>query len=167
MTKKAPMEILQNGLLFLFLHSQFPSILPNSQIRMDLSQLRNKDILGTCLMQKTNTMVAYLKQQCLSNFNEDASDDWKQLLNQSQYTSAAYFMTYAKTEILSTQKRIIINAFITKQWSKEYDSEVKEATKKVSVLERDFWVGRWICFQCNRSINDQSFISHMDNLSGI
>ena len=129
-TKKAPMETLKNGTMFLFLQSQFPNISPNSQIRMDLSQFQNKDIFGTCLMQKTHSMIAFLKQQCLLKFFDDASEEWKQLLNQSQYTSAAYIMAYAENESLSTQNRIIINAFISKQRSKEYDQEVTEATKK-------------------------------------
>ena len=146
-TKKAPIEILKNGMLFLFLHSQFPSVAPNAQIKIDFAQLTGKDIFGTCLMQKTNAMVASLKQQCLVNFTEDSSNEWSLILSQSQFTSAAYFMSYAKNYLSSTQNRIVIEAFISKRRSKEYDSEVQKATKQESMLERNKCIRCWISIQ--------------------
>ena len=113
-TAQDPEIVLRNGLLFLFLTKHFPNVLPSKWYRIDFESLSNQDILGTCLMQRNEKLIAYLKHCCHENMIGNDISDWNKVLNSVSETSTNFF-AYAKTISLSTQKRIFINAYMAKR----------------------------------------------------
>ena len=124
-----PALVVKNSVLYLFLHSQFPQISENDQLRIDLAQLKNKDICGACFMPNNNQLIAFLKQQCINFFNDEKDnlpEQWTEILNKFNDTSAAHFIAYANVHSLSTRNRYIIHAFITKNCTAEYRNEIEK-----------------------------------------
>ena len=136
-TTQTPSDVVKTGVLYLLLHSQFPNVQVDNQIRIDLGQFDNADVIGTCFMSNNLKLVAYLKQQCFLFFNgsPELTKTWSQFLTHYNDTSAAQFIAFAQIQSLSVRNRITIHAFITKQSTTEYRKEVQAVNFQAWMLK--------------------------------
>ena len=152
-TNQSDDSVLKNGVLLLFLQKHFPNIEPNKNYRANLVALSQNDIFGTCLMPQNDKLVAYLKHCCYDNLRGIDIPEWDFVLDSVSTTSCASVYAYLKTIPLSNQKRLFLNAYITKQRTQEFDNEIFIAKTKER-LKVNKSISDWISFQSNRRSNN-------------
>ena len=150
-TNQSPTEVIKTSVLYLILHSQYPNIHANDQLKVDLTQFERYDVCGTCTMANNKQLIAYLKQQCLHFFNNsiELNPEWSKFISQFNDTSAVHFISFAQICPLSTRNRIIIHAFITKRSTTEYRKEIETMKFQVQMLDSIKRKSGWISSECN------------------
>ena len=132
-SSQATDTVLKNGVLLLFLHKYFPDIQPSQWFRLDFDSLIKQDIFGTCLMQKSEKLVSFLKFCCHASLTGDSPKGWDRVLDSLNETTSVVIFAYAKSIMLTNQNRTIINVHLSKQRTQDYDAEVFIAKTKETV----------------------------------
>ena len=99
----------QTGLLYMILTSQFPKIQSSEQAKLDLTLLREVDILGSCLLSENRKLVSILKHHCMDVLMTNTVPiGWESVIQTFKHTSAFSFYANVQSVSLSTQNRMIM-----------------------------------------------------------